>query len=118
MLHERVLPAQRTHRLFAQPVRDAGPAEDVAARRDGGVFHWLEAEGAFPLLLAVDPLHDLRIVQIVAVRFELRRVRDLRQVMLLRCRVRAVVCLEQQRGRDSGVCVDLDAAVDDCAATG
>ena len=75
MLDEGILAAQRAHGLLSQPVRHARPAENVTAGSDGRIFHRLEAEGTFPLLFAVDPLHDLWVVQVVAMCLRQRRVR-------------------------------------------
>jgi len=79
LLHQNPLPTERTLCLFRQPVTDAAPAKDMAARRHGRTPHGLETQRALSLLRAMDPPRHVFILEIqpprprrIAVRTSLR----------------------------------------------
>ena len=107
MLHQSTLPTQWAHGLLSEPLGNTLPAEHVAARRRGRVFHGFQAESALALLLAVDPAHAFIIGEVVAMRAAFAtavdrwqgRVGDAGEMFPLRLGIGGACRLEQERRR-------------------
>ncbi len=65
MLPQHDLSTKRTFRLLPNPIPNASPAKYMPARRRARIPHLLQTQCTFPLLPPLNPLHCLRIFEIV-----------------------------------------------------
>lgn len=74
MLSEHDLPAQRTLRFLPDPIPNTSPTKHMPARRHTWIAHILQAQRTFPLLSPLNPLHSIRILEMIPRPIQDRRV--------------------------------------------